>query len=232
MPDINEPDLLEQEMPETNPADAPDLGFREAPQPGTYTFLLPSKEKLLGVRKLPDGKEEPVIDTYQTTKGPRLKVEFKGDASLGLYNGNLEPVPFPYRISNEERHFGEMVVSDWLFLLKALGEDQPLRTLRDYKEALLSHAGEKFKADVDWQARCRRDVEIRGEDGKPIAGKKGCGREYRNYLPKKQRKDKDGRPVETFLIPRADGRFAERFVCKCGVAHLRAFPQLSRYQSA
>lgn len=210
MANLNELELNDDVVPEINPEDMKEQrgGRLEPLYPGDYLFTLPTAFDF-----------EPV----ETEKGQRLRVLFREDKVLQTPAGSVST-----QISNVERVITdwetkeESLVSDFGFLLKALGYKEKLKTNRDYAEALSQYPGEKFLATIEWSAYCnpKREKYIDGEKQEDT----GCGARY----GQKSYKKRNGEQVNS--IPKVDGKFASNFVCSCG-AELGVFQNLQRIRA-
>jgi hypothetical protein len=200
--------------------------FFPPPQPATYTFRLPED---LGE----------VWDTFETDAGQRISARFDRDYPLhivdspdGSYNGTTL---MGVSISNSERARGreKVMVADMYYLIQALYKDEDMPDLGNnpaFAKALINKAGAKFKADVEWSARCSEssDMWVTGPDGNAVQepGTPGCGKSFYTSTS-----DSAAR------IPQDEnGHFLDRFECALtgcdGGACLRAFPRLSRFKAA
>lgn len=189
-------------------------GFLPLLQPGRYRFKLPAN--------LND-----VFDKVTSSKGERITAIFDQHAPLQIVQAPPQykdrvGEPFQTRISNVERARGKdkIEVSDFDYLLRAVGHKTRPKTNVDYAKALLEHAGQEFDAAVEVQYSCNPNKDIYADDGNggtaPVEGQKGCGaRYYQNQ-------------VQDLKNP--DGTFPERITCSGNdgacAASLRAFSQL------
>lgn len=208
MPSINDLTLFDEDIPEVTPDDMPaQIGLRTPlPQPGSYKF------------RLPDSFD---YETYQTDKGQRLKAIFRDETAIVLTKTG-SPLRY-YSINNSERDVKGRLVSDFAYLLKALGHTGPLKGLSAYGNELDKNAGKTFTADLLWTATCNPKREVY-KDGEVQKGVFGCGKRFGL-----QAYSRNGK--EVFAIPRdEEGRFADRFECSCG-AIVSAFPQLSNFRA-
>lgn len=185
--------------------------FTPPPQPGPYRFRLPA-----------DLTE--VWSKFDTDEGERISAYFADDAALEITqskSGQETGSTLRVGINNRQRARGanKVPVSDMDYLLRSLEHASRPTTNRQYIEALTSHAGEEFAAEVEWSAYCnpKKDIyalnEETGRDEK-AEGTFGCGQSH-------YQKD----------IPRENGIFIDRFPCKSCGAVLRARPQLVRFKS-
>lgn len=188
---------------------------REALQPGGYAFVIPEDLSSL--------KIEPIEN------GTRLQVTFIGRSSLRLKDDASKSMLV--RLTNKERTIyvkddnGNRVpmnVSDLAQLLGNAFGERPTKNM-EFITAIQKHAGKSFKARVTWSTNCSENRDIYGQDAKPVTGKRGCGRKYReNSFTTKT-------GVAYLAIPKkSDGKFAEKFACPCG-AVLRVFPNLGNF---
>ncbi len=183
------------------------------PQPGSYVFRLPEDMRAIW---------EP-FDAASLGGARRVWAVFDDEHPLTIVqspDGTRDGETFRQRISNAERARGRdgVKVSDMTYLLRALGEDtSTLRTNQDFVRALLKHAGETFKADIEYSANCNenRNIYVQTEEGGfEELDQKGCGKRYyqRDFDKLKQ-----------------GGVYPDRITCEgCG-ASLRAFPNLTRF---
>lgn len=216
MPNINNLNLSEEELP-LDFATMPSVGTsRPVPQPGIYRFRLPEVPAI-----------ENVLDTDETPDGQVLLARFQDDAML--FNETTNEW-YSARISNRFRtvkrrnaetgETEERLVSDFGSLLKAVNSTPEIVTNKSMAQALVDAAGRHFIAEHTLTANCSPVRDIYRE-GKVIVGKKGCGARYAVT--------KWGK---TLPIPRnEDGTVATRFECQCG-AELRAWGQLQGFKSA
>ncbi len=212
MADINNLQLNDEVLPEVNPEEMKDqTGGRVDPlYPGDYLFTLPLTFD---------------FETVESQKGQRVAVLFKSENMLQTPAG-----PYAGRVSNIERVITdwdskeEHIVSDFGYLLKALGYKGMLRTNRDYLDAILQYPGKTFLATIEWTGYCNPQREIY-KDGEKQEGTTGCGARYGQRSYTKKNGEKVG------LIPKDDtNRWAERFACSCG-AEVNIFPSLQRIRA-
>ena len=185
-------------------------GFGPPPPPGTYRFRLPSDLSV-------------VWDTFDATNlGKRLAAVFQGENSLTITQsptGDYDGASFRTRITNAERKRNKegAMASDMLYLLRALGDEARPAGNKGYADALTKHAGQEFRADVEWSAWCNDQKPKRSlnEDGSTatIDAEVGCGKRY-------YQRD----------IPRNEGAYADRFFCEDCDNLLYAFPNLVRFK--
>lgn len=210
MANLNDLELNDDVVPEINPEDMKEQrgGRTEPLYPGDYLFTLPSEFDF-----------KPV----ETDKGQRVAVVFREDKALQTPAG-----PVNTQISNVERVIvdfdtkEESLVNDFGFLLKALGFKGPLKTNRDYAQALSEFPGAKFLGTIEWSAYCnpKREKYVDGEKQEDT----GCGARY----GQKSYKKRNGEVVTA--IPKADGKFASTFTCSCG-AELNVFQNIQRIRA-
>jgi len=196
-----------------NLPDQPGAGFAPLPQPSDDLILvLPSYEVMEGA-----------WDKVMSSSGevyPLLVLA--DDARLTTLDGTRVRA----RFSALPRTVAGKTASDLHFLLVGgFGHTAPIPTAASLYQAVMSHAGSKFRARHGWTANCNSNANIYDENGEQISGKHGCGRRYADRGYKKR----DG--TEVFPIPQVEGKFAERFSCKCG-AVLRAFSQFDNFRKA
>lgn len=204
MADINELDLSDEVIvqEQTNYDELPDEYTPRTPPlyPSTYRFRLPPD-----LSQVWDAREYEGI-------GQRVTAQLYGDNALVVTqskDGEREQDPCNVFISNRERPRGrkgeQINVSDMDYLLRALQHNGRPRTNKEYVEALSSHAGEEFVADVEWNAYCnpKKDMYVENEEGTGVEkaeGNTGCGTSY--YQNE---------------IPKVDGVYQSRFGCEnCG----------------
>lgn len=209
MANMNDLGLIPNEqLPEVNPNELPEQiggGWLPLPQPGRYRFRIPTT----------------VSDSYEAfqvaDQGQRVRAVFRKENALVMGVRTFE-----CQISNQTRQIAGKDVSDFAYLLHGLGYQKPLRSNRDYLEALSGYAGAEFMANVDWQTSCNPKRSIRDAAGKEL-GKPGCGQRWalRGYTKK------DGTVVKS-IPTNPDGSYAENFLCTCG-GKLRAFGQLVKF---
>ncbi len=188
-------------------------------QPGPYVFALPA---LTALR-----------DAFDVVKregeADRLAVVFRDEAALTIAQApdkELVGKPFNNRLSNVARARGKNgpKVSDFDYLLQALGEKKMPVTNVAYGEAILRYAGRTFGADIELSYFCNSKNPIRAEDasGQVVAldgqeGRalqKGCGS---RYYQKDVEKDQE------------TGKFPIKIGCDCG-AVLYANENLVRFR--
>lgn len=188
-------------------------------QPGPYVFELPA---------LPALRE--AFDVVKRDGEPdRLAVVFRDEAALVIAQApdkELVGKPFNNRLSNvsRKRGKGDIKVSDFDYLLQALGEKAMPKTNKAYGETLLRYAGRRFGADVELSYYCNSKNPIRAEDasGQTVAldgqeGRKlqkGCGS---RFYQKDVARDED------------TGKFPVKIACDCG-AVLYANENLVRFR--
>jgi hypothetical protein len=187
-------------------------GYQPLLQPGDYEFQLPS-----GVAGLweptNDGKnlklsfyEEPLI--VSRASNPQ-------DVGLG-YRGQLNTVP----LNRAKKGEPPVLVDDLTNLLRFGFKDaQKVTSKTGLATAVNSHAGQFFKAKVEWSAKCDASKTrfLQAEDNTSVedpSGAKGCGTKlYESKIPRNP-----------------DGSYPERFACpQCG-AYLRAFGNITRFR--
>lgn len=214
MADLNDLPLVDEGAP---PVDFNELppergGIKPLPPAGFHNFRLPPAHLL-----------SKSFEIIQTEKGQRLAVVFSDEAELFVMDtGDTMRA----RITTEEFGRGKekILVSNFAYLLNALGETKAPASQKGYGELLKQHAGETFQAEVVYTAMCNPKNDIY-KDGSVQPGVKGCGRKYKQqgYKPR------DGGP-EVFSIPRDDtGNYAHMFECKCG-SILRCFGNLQNFR--
>jgi hypothetical protein len=224
MADINELQIPEDEAVVETFDDLPSqFGSWVRPlQPGTYVFTLPPVDVL--------SKSYETYDTVENgTPVRRVKVNFKGASRLRVL-GNEEGYETSLTTKRVNRG-GGVLVSDFTYLLQALGHSEPISGQKAYAIALNAHGSESFQADVNWRAACdkTRNAYVEVPDGnggtetKKSDTKIGCGAEFRTTAGV----NKQGKAWGA--IPREEGKLVERFPCACG-AVLRAFTSLQNYQ--
>lgn len=214
MANINNLQLNDEVLPEINPEEMKEQtsGRVDPLYPGDYAFTLPLEFD---------------FETVESQKGQRVAVLFKNDTMLQTPAG-----PYAGRITNIERVItdrdtgDEYTVSDFGFLLKALGFKGKLKSNKDYVEALLPYAGKTFLATIEWTGYCNPQREIY-KDGEKVEGVTGCGARYGQRSYTKKNGEKVGQ------IPKDDhGRWSERFVCSCEAqAEVSIFPSLQRIRA-
>jgi hypothetical protein len=220
--DINALGLIDEELPEVAVGDLPERGGFDLVQPGFYTFKLPASDLIVSS-----------VKAVQSQAGQRIQVYF-GRHKEENFNSSLR-IPslgkvFATSVSNVEREIQGVKESDLAHLLQALGVKGSLKTNKEYVETLAALGENEFQAEVAWGASCNTARDIYGEDGKPVAGKKGCGQDYALRSFERKSGKKVGQKV--LAIPQEDGRYAERFVCAtpgCG-AVIRAFGKLRTFR--
>lgn len=234
MVDFAELGLIEEEAPAVDVGSLPEFGDFSLPQPGSYIFKLPGEE-ILGDNR--------IYTLFPTEAGQRVRVQFKRirneektetlvDSSLVMPNNAGKK--FSTSVSSQERKFGDVLYSDFAALLQALGFKGAITNTKSYILALEGYPKALFQAVVDWSGSCNPQADAYGEDSKKIPGKKGCGRQYRTYTPKKQ-------PTKpTSLIPKYEdesgqptNEFAEKFQCLTQgcPAWVRVFGNLKNFTS-
>jgi hypothetical protein len=220
--DEGEPDLAPEELGQQ--FGRTKTRVSRIPQPlQAYRFLLP------------DSLDD-IFATMDTQRGQRIKAQFRGEHAL-LVLPSTDPLD--YTITSAEREYGKRgeskLGSEMAFLLAALGETTipAFSNSRKLMAKLIKHAGETFRADVDWEVTCDKRREIRRYDEHQkktvkVTGTYGCGRRYgtRNYISAGLT---DGK---SHLIPtKSDGTWADNFQCVCD-ASLWPFVRLVNYRKA
>lgn len=187
-------------------------GYQPLLQPADYEFQLPANVAQLW---------EP------TASGKDLKLSFYEEpltvsratnpADIGLsYKGQLNTVP----LNRARKGEPEVLVDDLTNLLRfGFKDNQKITSKTALAAAINSHAGQFFKAKVEWSAKCNSNQTryLQAEDGTSVedaSGTKGCGAKvYERSIPRNP-----------------DGTYQERFACtQCG-AYLRAFGNVMRFR--
>jgi len=218
VPNLNDLNLLDEDSQEVAEGDLPPQGgggLQPLPRPGTHKFQLP-------------GDLTSIWETVDSDKGQRVAAVFADENALSVLG--LGGQTFRSRISTVERPRGKekKLASDMSYLLRALEDQSAPRKSSEFIKALNAHAGEEFRADVEWGAFCNPAKDIFVSGSGRAEGKKGCGQRYgmRDY------DRKDGTKV--VQIPRHDdGTWAEEFDCGtpgCG-ATIRCFGQLTNFRA-
>lgn len=201
--------------------------YTPLPQPGTYSFKLPSNlESAYAV-------VPPALVTAFRVTGDRVEVRFDAEHPLtilespgGKHNGER----FDTGVNNVERNRApkgspEVKVPDFIYLLQALGE-RDLPKLGENKKmlsALSKYAGQAFTADVEWRASSKADRTryIYDAEGKAVedpSGAKGSGKKwYQRDIPRGE----SGEFLERFGDQQADG----------SIEAVRCFGSLTRFQA-
>ncbi|MCP4900189.1 MAG: hypothetical protein GY906_24725 [bacterium] len=219
MPNINKLNLSDEPLPLNIQAMPSGLGSRpQTPQPGIYRFRLPEAPAI-----------ENVFDTQEADDTQILLAVFNNDGML--YNISLKQ-NYTARISNrfreikvtnpETKEKEPLLISDFGMLLKALNAVPDRVSNRALATALVQAAGTEFIAEHTLTATCNKKNPI-WKQGKTVAGKFGCGRQYAVEGWKSEKS-------ERLQLPVVEGRVALRFTCPCD-AELRSWGQLQGFRS-
>jgi hypothetical protein len=185
------------------------------PQPGIYTFTMPSAEVLYNAFE--------TIDDAQ--QGQRLQVVLEDEAALIIKQTGQ---PYHAKLNNRVRTMnykdGPVKVNDMGMLLKALGITPEQNNNPGYAKAMLETGSKDFRGQHALSTNCseKRDRYV---DGKQQKGKKGCGQKYAHegYVPR------DGGKAVLNIPKDSDGLYKLQFDCVCG-AGLRSWGRLKGFK--
>jgi len=219
-------------------ADIPDQpqGFSRLPQPRAYTVRLPdnlasawdrfdynhpiSGQPIEGISLKFDGDHQLIISADKRG-GENVGEALRTSISDGLYKVDER---------GRRRKDGKVLVSDLLYLVRALGGTYPTSAKNSAKVALVNSIapGREVEADWEWSSYCNPKKDIFDKEaGKVSEGNKGCGKRY--YFDDLKQFIKDGAYQERFTCT---GEIAQPDGTKvaCG-AYLRAFGNLTRFRA-
>jgi len=235
-----------------SPEDAPDVDManmpdeisapKPAPYPGRYTLQLPPEFNFEPF----EASKPPEVEGGEKRKVKRLRVVFDDShpitivASAPLNTDWIGHNVTGVRISNNEYPSGDekLMVSELGFLLKkGFGEILPARAGSvEYARALVTHANQKFGADIEWSAFCdpdRKRYIYDEKSGRNVEDQTaGCGQRWaQNTFTKRDGTTTKQIRMEVVEIGgQSVQRFAEHFRCDC-LASLRCFPRLRNFDA-
>lgn len=213
--DVIEHDVDMDQLPEQMGMRPPML------QPGPYIFTLPSAIAMREIWDTIKGEGDVVTG---------IVAVFRDAGALTIYQApdpDLNGKPHNNRVSSMKRRRGASEsaprVSDFDYLLQALGDKTLPKTLQGYADALVKHAGQRFGADIElsWFCNDKKPIRVSAEDGTLVVLdgqngnqlQKGCKTRY--YQKN---------------VDREDGKFPARLQCVCG-ATLFAGENLVRFRA-
>ena len=237
MADLNNLQLRDDVVEMTgDPSAIPDQpqGFSRMPQPRSYTIRLP--ENLISAWERFDYNHplsgQPLEGVFLKFDGEHALVisgdDFKGENVGESLRTNISGYLYKVNEKGQRRKDGHILVSDLMYLVRALGGSYPQSAKNSDKITYINGlaSGKEVKADWEWSSFCNPKKDVYDESGKRSEGNKGCGQRYfQSQMTKK------------------DGVYSERFTCTgeitqadgtkvpCG-ASLRAFGNLTRFKPA
>ena len=155
-------------------------GFTPPPPPGAYRFELPKDlNAVWDLFDVPDKQPPQRVRLTFDRDHPLLIVQ----SPKGASNGE----PFETRLTNNERGRGkgkEVIASDLDYLLRALGDKSKPSNNRGYMQAIQSHAGQQFGADLRYSLALQQGPRHpRPRRAGPGAGGRGQEGLRRGVLP-------------------------------------------------